>query len=72
VARINGDWTGGDLSLFVDLFCFSLFNLLRSVDCPLSQGTMGSRWELRHLAGSPGGGRDVYRLCHTLIRVNTV
>jgi len=20
------------------------------------QGTMGSRWELRHLAGSPGGG----------------
>jgi hypothetical protein len=22
----------------------------------LSQGTVGSRWELRHLAGSPGGG----------------
>jgi hypothetical protein len=22
-------------------------------------GTMGSRWELRHLAGSPGGGGGV-------------
>ena len=32
---------------------------------------MGSRWELRHLAGSPGGGGSVFRLCHTLIRVNT-
>jgi len=35
-------------------------------------GTMGSRWELRHLAGSPGGGGGVFKLCHTLIRVNTV
>ena len=33
---------------------------------------MGSRWELRHLTGSPGGGGGVSRLCHTLIRVNTV
>ena len=33
---------------------------------------MGSRWELRHLAGSAGGGGGVSRLCHTLIRVNTV
>jgi len=39
---------------------------------PLNKGTMGSRWELRHLAGSPGGGGGVFRLCHTLIRVNTV
>jgi len=31
---------------------------------------MGSRWELRHLTGSPGGGGVVSRLCHTLIRVN--
>jgi len=65
-------WTGGDLSLFVDLFCSSLLNLLPSFDFPLSKGTMGSRWELGHLPGSPGGGGDVYRLCHTLIRVNTV
>jgi len=42
------------------LFCFLLL-----------EGTMGSRWELRHLAGSPGGG-GVFRLCHTLVRVNTV
>jgi len=34
-------------------------------------GTEGSGWELRHLAGSPGGG-GVIRLCHTLARVNTV
>jgi hypothetical protein len=27
--------------------------------------------ELRHLAGSPGGG-GVIRSCHTLVRVNTV
>jgi len=37
----------------------------------LSAGTKGSGWELRHLAGSPGGG-GVIRLCHTLVRVNTV
>jgi hypothetical protein len=36
------------------------------------KGTMGSRWELCHLTGSPGGGGGVSRLCHTLIRVNTV
>ena len=35
------------------------------------EGTMGSGWELRHLVGSPGGG-GVFRLCHTLVRVNTV
>jgi len=33
---------------------------------------MGSRWELRHLTGSHGGGGGVSRLCHSLIRVNTV
>jgi len=37
----------------------------------LSAGTKGSGWELHHLAGSPGGG-GVIRLCHTLVRVNTV
>jgi hypothetical protein len=37
----------------------------------LSAGTKGSGWELRNLAGSPGGG-GVFRLCHTLVRVNTV
>jgi len=34
-------------------------------------GTKGSGWELRHLAGSPGGGGGS-GLCHTLVRVNTV
>jgi hypothetical protein len=28
-------------------------------------------WELRHLAGSPGGGGGI-RSCHSLIRVHTV
>jgi hypothetical protein len=37
----------------------------------LSRGTKGSGGELRHLAGSPGGGGDI-RSCHTLVRVNTV
>ena len=37
----------------------------------VSKGTMSSRWELRHLAGSPGGGGDIGS-CHTLIRVHTV
>jgi len=31
----------------------------------------GSGGELRHLAGSPGGGGGI-RSCHTLVRVNTV
>ena len=31
----------------------------------------GSGGELRHLAGSPGGGGDIGS-CHTLIRVHTV
>jgi hypothetical protein len=34
-------------------------------------GAKGSGWELRHLAGLPGGG-GIFRLCHTLVRVNTV
>jgi len=55
------------VSLFGDLFCS-----VQSFAFHLSKGTMGSRWELRHLAGSPGGGGGVSRLCHTLIRVNTV
>jgi len=50
---------------------FSFFCSHQSFCLLLSEGTMGSRWELRHLAGSPGGG-GVVRLCHTLIRVNTV
>ena len=63
-----GPWI---VSLF-SLISFVLFNCLRLLGFPLSKGTMGSRWELRHLAGSPGGGGVVFRLCHTLIRVNTV
>lgn len=42
---------GRSLSHFVDLF---LSNQL--IVFPLSQGTLGSRWELSHLAGLPGGG----------------
>jgi hypothetical protein len=45
---------GRSLSLFVDLLVVS--NHVHLIDFPLSQGTVGSRWELRHLAGSPGGG----------------
>ena len=37
----------------------------------LSAGTKGSGGELRHLAGSLGGG-GIIRSCHTLVRVNTV
>jgi hypothetical protein len=37
----------------------------------LSAGMKGSGGELRHLAGSPGGGGD-FGSCHTLIRVHTV
>jgi len=33
---------------------------------------MGSRWEIPHLTGLPGGGGVVYWLCHAPIRVNTV
>jgi hypothetical protein len=51
---------------------FISFVLVQSLAFPLSKGTMGSRWELRHLTGLPGGGGVVSRLCHTLIRVNTV
>jgi len=54
------------VSLFVDLFCSA-----QSFAFHVSKGTMGSRWELRHLAGSPGGGGDIGS-CHTLIRVHTV
>jgi len=57
----------GVVSLFVDLFCS-----VQSFAFPLSKGTMGSRWKLHHLAGSPGDGGVVSRLCYTLIRVNTV
>jgi len=54
------------VSLFVDIvwssqsFCFSC----------VSQRMMGSRWELRHLAGSRRAGGDIGS-CHTLIRVHT-
>ena len=61
----------GVVSLF-SLITFVLFNRLRLLGFPLSKGAMGSRWELRHIAGSPGGGGVVSRLCHTLNRVNTV
>jgi len=46
--------------------------MIQSVAFPLSQGMMGRSSELHHLTGSPGGGGVVSRLCHTLIRVNTV
>jgi len=51
---------------------FSLASRVHMIDFPLSQGTMWSQWELRHLAGSPGGGVGVFRFCHTLISVKTV
>jgi hypothetical protein len=50
----------GAISLFVDLFCVVLCVLkLLCFSFHLSKGTMGSGWELRHLAGSPGGGDSV-------------
>jgi hypothetical protein len=36
------------------------------------RGDVCSRWELSLLASLPGGGGVVFRLCHTLIAVNTV
>ena len=60
------------LSFRRSLCSLFLSNRAHLIDFPLSQGTVGSRWELRHLAGSPGGGGGVFKLCHTLIRVNTV
>jgi hypothetical protein len=56
----------GVVSCFICLFCSH-----QSFCFLLSEGTMGSRWELHHLAGLPGGG-GVFRLCHTLVGVNTV
>jgi len=53
--------------------CFTYSHSRRLYDQLLHvAGTKGSGWELRHLAGSPGGGGGVIRLCHTLVRVNTV
>ena len=45
-----------------------LFYLLSFI-CQRGRRVAGG--ELRHLAGSPGGG-GVIRSCHTLVRVNTV
>ena len=51
--------------------CVTLYPPIHAEDHLLDSGTKGSGWELRHLAGSPGGG-GVIRPCHTLVRVNTV
>jgi hypothetical protein len=48
-----------------------LFISVLSFNFHLSAGMKGSGGELRHLAGSPGGGGGI-RSCHTLVRVNTV
>jgi hypothetical protein len=64
-------WLGSGLSFRGSLLSFVLIDFSAAAGFLLSKGTMGSRWELRHLAGSPGG-EGVSRLCHTLIRVNTV
>jgi len=52
---------GQSVSRFVSVLCpcvsFSLSNCVYWIYFSLSQGTMGSRWKLRHLAGSPRGGR---------------
>jgi len=53
----------GFISFFLSFFLSFIFHL--------PAGTKGSGGELRHLAGSPGGGGDI-RSCHTLVRVNTV
>jgi hypothetical protein len=42
---------------FVDLFVLS--NRVHLIDFPLSQGMMGSGWELCHLASSSRGGGGV-------------
>jgi len=44
------------VSLFSFYFYFSSLLLLSLFFFLLSVGTMGSRWELRHLTGSPGAG----------------
>jgi len=54
-------------SLFL-LISFVLPNLF---GFHVAKGTMGSKLELRHVAGSPGGGGDIGSF-HTLIRVHTV
>jgi len=63
---------GGGLSFSLS-FCFvGAVNVLHlSFYLSFVSGDEGSGWEFRHLAGSPGGG-GVIRLCHTLVRVNTV
>jgi len=54
------------------LFSFRLFLCSGlSFSFHLSAGMKGSGGELRHLAGSPGGGGGI-RSCHTLVRVHTV
>jgi len=40
-------------------FVLTLIDFSAAAGFLLSKGTMGSRWELCHLAGSPGGGGGV-------------
>jgi hypothetical protein len=56
---------GGGNGLISFLFYFLSFIF------HLSAGIKVAGGELRHLAGSPGGGGGI-RSCHTLVRVNTV
>jgi len=61
----KGSWGWWSLLLLISFVLLNLFGF------HVAKGTMGSRLELRHVAGSPGGGGDIGS-CHTLIRVHTV
>jgi len=65
---IAGSSSSGHISF---LFLFLSFYFGLSLSFHLSVGMKGSREELRHLAGYPGGGGEI-RSCHTLLRVHTV
>jgi len=61
----------GAVAVGVYLVFSFLFSSGPSFNFHLSVGMKGSRGELCHLAGSPGGGGGI-RSCHTLVRVHTV
>ena len=65
----------GAAAVAVYLLFFSFLFWRGLVDCLIFSFVSGDEGyrggELRHLAGSPGGGGDIGS-CHTLIRVHTV
>jgi len=81
----GGAWAGGteaglkvfgpgvvSLSLRWSLWSMVLSNRVHMIGFPLSHRTMGSWWELCHLAVSPGVRGGAPKICHTRITVDTV